>query len=81
MNSVHDIQFNDDGTSDVTVRRFPTGHLETFYNMPIAESEWHAWCDSNMLIQDAFPRLDAGQRELLLSGMTGEEFDKMFEDA
>lgn len=32
------------------------------------------------MIQDAFPFLDAGEREFLMSGITPDEWDRMFGD-
>jgi hypothetical protein len=32
----------------------------------------------DILIQDAFPNLDAGQREFLLSGVTPQEWEETF---
>ena len=34
----------------------------------------------DILIQDAFPNLDAGQREFLLSGVTPQEWEETFGD-
>lgn len=32
------------------------------------------------MIQDAFPNLSAGDREFLISGISNDEFDKMFSE-
>ena len=41
------------------------------------EKRFTLW-QSGMLIQDAFPMLDAGQREFIKTGITPEEWDNMF---
>jgi hypothetical protein len=38
-----------------------------------------AW-DNGAYVQDAFPTLNADQREFLMTGITPGEFDKMFEE-
>lgn len=43
----------------------------------VGEQALENW-NNGMLIQDAFPELDAGQREFLMSGICGDCFDKMF---
>ena len=37
-----------------------------------------AWRSSKMLIQEAFPELDADQRELLISGICPKCWDELF---
>lgn len=39
---------------------------------------WYNWMVKDMYIQDAFNFLTAGEREFLLTGLTPEEWDKMF---
>jgi hypothetical protein len=39
-------------------------------------NEWQA----GKLIQDAFPMLNADQREFLLTGLTPEQWDKIFDE-
>ena len=51
-------------------RRF---HLEAF------ESDFDAW-QGGKLIQNAFPYLDANERELIKSHICGDCFDAMFKD-
>jgi hypothetical protein len=36
--------------------------------------------DNGMLVQDAFPNLDAGDREFFHTGITDEEWDAQFPD-
>lgn len=50
-------------------------------NLPISEEEFNrratAW-QNGTLIQDAFPMLDASQREFIKTGITPQEWDNMF---
>jgi deoxyribodipyrimidine photolyase len=49
--------------------------------LPISEEDFNrratAW-QNGTFIQDAFPMLDAGQREFIKTGITPEEWDNMF---
>lgn len=49
--------------------------------LPLTEVDFHVsyirW-ENGMLIQDAFPTLTAGQREFLKTGITPEEWDRVF---
>jgi len=49
--------------------------------LPISEEEFNrcatAW-QNGTLIQDAFPMLDASQREFIKTGITPQEWDNMF---
>ncbi len=49
--------------------------------LPISEEEFNrraaAW-QNGTLIQDAFPMLDASQREFIKTGITPQEWDSMF---
>jgi hypothetical protein len=40
--------------------------------------QWEAYIYKTKNIQDIFPELSAADRELMLSGICGECFDKMF---
>ena len=46
--------------------------------LPVRQGQIEHWIDTCMLVQDAFPQLDADQREFLISGSTPEEWDAMF---
>jgi len=39
---------------------------------------WFLWVQSGYLIQDAFPKLDADQREFLITGLLPEEWEEKF---
>ena len=46
----------------------------------VVEFEWDQWVEwrNGKLIQDAFPSHDADDRELIMTGITTEEWDQMF---
>lgn len=46
--------------------------------MEVNKSDLDRWISGNALVQDAFPYLTADQREILISGICGKCFDKMF---
>lgn len=62
-------------------RRSPfSGNINTMeFPMPVVEF-WvaHANWQNGMLIQDAFPNLNADQREFIMTGITAEEWDETF---
>ena len=55
-----------------------TGKPHTM-ELPITEQEYgnlyHSWKESRALVQEAFPMLNAGQREFIMTGITPEEWD------
>ena len=68
-------------TTTIITRRSPFTQKVNRMELPISPSEYNQreilW-QSGMLIQDAFPMLDAGQREFIKTGITPEEWDQMF---
>ena len=51
--------------------------------LSISYDEWKVAYDkwtSGTLIQNAFPTLDDGEREFLMTGITPDQFDNMFEE-
>lgn len=48
--------------------------------MKVVQEDYEAWENGEFLIQDAFPYLSADEREVLISGMCGPCFDKLFAD-
>ena len=54
-----------------------TGCVNTM-DLPITEDMISDWIESDALIQDAFPYLNADQREFLLTGATPAEFNDLF---
>lgn len=47
--------------------------------MVVSEADYMTW-QTRMYVQDAFPYLNAGQREMIINGMHPECFDKLFEE-
>lgn len=45
-------------------------------DMEITKEQVQAW-ESGTLAQDAFPHLDADEREFIMTGITAEEWDSM----
>ena len=55
-----------------------TGKLNTM-NIPVTPVQFLVWCqDGSIKVQNAFPELNAGQREFLISGTTPEEWTAAF---
>lgn len=48
-------------------------------DLPVTSEQLMRWANGE-LIQNAFPHLDADQREFLLTGATKEEWDAAFAD-
>lgn len=47
--------------------------------LPVSQERIEIWASgAGALVQDAFPELDADQREFLMSGATPKEWDDMF---
>lgn len=44
----------------------------------VEATDWELWYLGATLVQDTFPYLTADQREILISGICGKCFDKMF---
>lgn len=53
-----------------------TGHTASM-ELDITDDEYSAWT-SGTLIQDAFPRLSAEEREFVKTGITPEEWSELF---
>ena len=58
-----------------------TGKIHTL-DIPVNESKYYKWANGDMKghIQNIFPELSDAQREFLLTGITGEEWDAIFAD-
>lgn len=65
------------GGLEVT-RRSPISGQEGSMILPVTADELRAWQVGSAYIQDVFPQLDADQREFLKTGITAEEWNKMF---
>ena len=69
-----------DGTWQITIRppEF-TGFSESQIILTADQYQRYLhWSNDNLLIQDALPELSASQREILLTGIGPEEWDKEF---
>lgn len=53
-------------------------HCHNVIELPITEKELLAWDPNKTFIQDQFPQLTPGQREMLLSGLCEECWNKLF---
>lgn len=49
-------------------------------SLPITEEELLAWNPKKEFVQDAFPKLTPGQREMLLSGLCEKCWIEIFEE-
>jgi hypothetical protein len=54
---------------------------ENTMELPITEADLLEYESGNLCIQDAFPQLNASQREFILTGITDEEWDNLFAEA
>lgn len=61
-------------------RYSPVSRRQNTLEINCTEEEIAAWANSSQLIQDAFPHLSPGEREFLLSGITPDEWEKLFEE-
>jgi hypothetical protein len=68
-------------STTIIARRSPFTHKVNRMEIPLSHAEFEKrailW-QSGMLIQDAFPMLNAGQREFIKTGITPEEWNDMF---
>lgn len=60
-------------------RRSPATGIVNQMELAITEAEWEAY-QSGVFAQRAFPRLDATEREFLMSGYFGTEFEDTFKE-
>jgi hypothetical protein len=51
--------------------------LEHTMDIPVTQEQLSKW-ESGTFIQNAMPNLSADQREFLMTGVTAQEWDKMF---
>lgn len=60
--------------------RVSLGEKSIIVDLPIDEigQRWFYWVIRDWKVQDAFPMLSANQREFLMTGITQEEWVKMF---
>jgi hypothetical protein len=60
----------------ITRKSMYSGKVNTM-DLPITDEQIARW-ESDTLIQNAFPNLNADQREFLMTGILPEEWDEMF---
>lgn len=64
---------------DITRTSMISGKTRTL-DLPVTAEQMAAFESGRMLIQDAFPHLSADDREFILTGITGEEWNDTFGD-
>ncbi len=62
----------------ITRRCILTGNTAAL-DLPVTVEQWDRWLEG-MSAQAAFPQLDAGQREFIISGITPEQWDCLYGD-
>ena len=61
----------------ITKKHFITGVVNTL-DLPVTKEQLKLYADG-ALVQDAFPHLDADQREFIITGTMPGDFEKMCE--
>lgn len=46
-------------------------------DLPITKEQYEAW-EAGMVVQRAFPQLSVDEREFIITGMWGDEWDALF---
>jgi hypothetical protein len=64
-------------STKVTATSTLSGNLNTL-ELPVSQERIVVWLQGGTLIQDAFPELNAQQREFMLTGTTQDEWDDVF---
>ena len=64
---------------EITKISLSSGKAHTL-DIPITEEQYTKFLSSTDLIQNEFPNLSADEREFLISGITKEEWDDIFND-
>ena len=62
----------------ITRQSMSTGIVRTL-DLPVTQEQLDAW-RSGILIQNAMPNLTADQREFLMTGITGDEWEELFHE-
>lgn len=52
----------------------------TEFSIPVTSEQVWLWLEGGSLIQDAFPELSPQQREILISGISPAQFERLFGD-
>lgn len=75
IGATHFLWDGDDKNAVVTIRDYRGNEFKK--TLPITYQQAQSWY-YNTLIQDAFPLISNADREMLISGATPEEWDRMF---
>jgi len=65
---------------DLTIVTIYCIECEKSFELVVKTTDWHRFEIGKEFIRDCFPYLTLDQRELLLSGICGECFDKLFKE-
>ena len=57
----------------------PVDNKERTLEISVTPEQYAAW-ESGVLIQDAMPNATADEREFILTGITAEQWDKLFQE-
>lgn len=60
-------------------RRSPVSRVENIRDIPCTQEQYAAW-EAGAFIQDAMPNVSAEDREFIISGITPEEWNAVFDD-
>jgi hypothetical protein len=60
-------------------RTCPLSGIEKTLDIPVTQEQINAWA-SGMLIQKAMPHLTADEREFILTGLTADAWDALFNE-
>jgi hypothetical protein len=75
----HNYRLVQDGPDVTTIVNETLGkHIVVNHHKGEIDRAWYAWREERKFIQDAFPFLNADEREFIQSGTTPEEWDAMF---
>ena len=62
----------------IITRRSPLTGKFNDMDLPITQEQMDKYAKFGYKVQDAFPHLNADQREFIMTGYTKEDWDKMF---
>jgi len=75
-----EIKANQDGTFTISVTPFGGGKTQTVILTADQKTRYDEWRARTKLIQDAFPDLNDNSREILMSGIGQEDWDRITKD-
>jgi len=64
----------------IVKRTSPFDGVEREMDLPITAEQYDAYAFGNIAIQNAFPQLNADQREFIMTGITPEQWAETFPD-